>query len=234
MKKFSLLIVLLLSLIIVKGQDQQVYNTKNTQVNIGITNIFAKNYIYYDYYFLDGEIYPTLVYDNLYNVPGLQLGLKFNNKKGAFRLSTSLSYSTLNQENDNDPTDKSSYSAFGSSLNLGYEWQKTIQRVVIYYGFDLTSELVNRKFKYINNNYNGYYESETKVNEYSYGIRPLLGLNVFLFENVSIGTEIQYTLKYYTGTEKSTYTGSQDSKSKFDGIKTYFGPLGFLSINIHL
>ena len=119
-------------------------------------------------------------------------------------------------------------------MNLGYEWQKTISRVVIYYGFDITSDMVNRKFTYENNNYNGYHKSETKVNEYTIGIRPLMGLNVFLFENVSVGTEIQYSLKYYTGSEKSTYTGSEDSKSKFDGIRTYFGPLGFLSINIHL
>ncbi len=223
----------MLSLIIVKGQDNLIFNTKNTQVNIGITNIFAKNFVYYDYYFLDGEIYPTLVYDNLYNVPGVQLGVKFQNSKGAFRLSTTASFSSLNQEGD-DPSNKSSHSAFSSSLNLGYEWQKTFNRVVIYFGFDITSELVNRKFTYENSNYNGFVKSETKINEYSVGIRPLLGLNVFIFENVSVGTEIQYSAKYYTGTEKNSYTSSPDSKSKFNGIRTYFGPLGFLSINVHL
>lgn len=238
MKKSLITIIVFLIAICNSGyiysQSDSQFNTYKTQVNIELTNIFAKNYIYYDYYFIDGDIYPTLVYDNLFHSPGVQFGLKFQNAKGAFRLSTAINYSSTIQEEDDNYGDKSSYKSFGSGLNFGYEFHKTVNRVVIYYGLDINTDYSSRKFSYENPSINGTNESETLVNEYALGVSPLLGVNVYLFKNLSVGTEVCYFLQYYSGNEKSTYSGGEDAKSKFHGFRSWFGPLGFLSVNIHL
>jgi hypothetical protein len=58
---------------------------------------------------------------------------------------------------------------------------------------------------------------------------------VYILPNLSIGTEVKLTSEYFTGStnEKYEYSGS-DSGSGLSGFRTSFGPLGFLSINIHL
>ena len=72
--------------------------------------------------------------------------------------------------------------------------------------------------------------------EVSIGINPLLGINIFITPHLSIGTEAKLMLEYASGKSKSFtngYDGSHESESKNSGFRTRFGPLGFLSINIH-
>jgi len=65
-------------------------------------------------------------------------------------------------------------------------------------------------------------------------VNPLLGVNVFVTPHLSIGTEVKFTAEYVSG--KATYessSGSNSNDTKSSGFRTRFGPLGFLSINIH-
>ena len=218
------------------AQETVEFNTKKTEVNIAVTDVFAKSNLYYPYYYIDGEgyLFSNYIYSDYFRQPALLLGVKFHNAKGAYRLSTDLQYSSLKQEGDNASLQKVTYTTFGAKLNLGYEWHSSFNRVNIYYGFDISTSISNRKIKNEYNAYNGDTKSETKITENTYGINPLLGVNVFILPNLSVGTEFKFTAEYISGKLEEESTPSNNSNgSTVSGIRTHFGPLGFLSINLH-
>lgn len=217
------------SSVLAQNDENKEFNTKKTEVNIAVANIFAKNSWLYPYYIIDGS---DLIYDYYYDYipqPELQVGVKLHSKKGAFRLGTNFQYYNNTYENTSGSIEKSKVNNLGFQLNLGYEWELTYNRIVIYYGADLSSSILTRKV-----NQESYYTIESKYKEVGLGISPLIGVNCFITPNLSVGTEVKFTAEYISG--KSTYSNSHFSSNedyKNNGFRTYFGPLGFLSINIY-
>ncbi len=76
-------------------------------------------------------------------------------------------------------------------------------------------------------------EYYTSAKEFAYGISPLVGVNCFITPHLSIGTEVKFTAEAYSGKTTNEYNGQEQSEQSTSGFRTQFGPLGFLSINIH-
>ncbi|NQU32435.1 MAG: hypothetical protein HQ521_04305 [Bacteroidetes bacterium] len=218
-----------------QNETNNEYNAKKTEVNIAVANIFAKNTIIYPYYYIDGDLYPNYTFSDNLRRPELVLGMKFHGKNGAFRVSTNLNYNSVNENDKNNSSDKFTYTSFSTKISIGYEWHLTFNRLNIYYGVDLSTAYSKASYNAESTNYGTWQKSETKITETAIGIVPLLGVNVYILPNLSIGTEIKLTSEYVTGStdEKYEYSGS-NSGSEISGFRTSFGPLGFLSINIHL
>ena len=218
-----------------QNESNKEFNTKKTEVNIAVANIFAKNTVIYPYYYIDGDLYPNYTLSDNSRRPELVLGMKFHGENGAFRVSTNLNYNSVNENDKNNSSEKFTYNSFSTKINIGYEWHLTFNRLNIYYGFDFSTSYSKSKYESESVGYNGWQKSEANVKETAIGIVPLLGINVYILPNLSIGTEFKLSSEYVTGStdEKYEYSGS-DSGSKVSGFRTSFGPLGFLSINIHL
>lgn len=219
------------------------YNTKKFQISIGVSDIFAKNYWWYSSWYIDeyGSFFFPYPDGDYYRQPSLILGFKCHGKKGAFRVGVNSRYSNSTHEDMDTIGTTYTFNNFGTTLNLGYEWHLTFERVLVYYGFDASfshtsfgvkSELVGSPVVRT---------EEVKIYESAFGISPLIGINYFITPRLSIGTEVKFTAEYMTGKHKYEQTNTnfyppnyKEEEQKRSGFRTYFGPLGFLSINIHL
>ena len=68
--------------------------------------------------------------------------------------------------------------------------------------------------------------------ENKFGLRPILGLTVFLTNSISLSTETYLNLLFYKTTyERDNSDGLTTETSK--GIDTGLGPLGIVSVNFH-
>lgn len=216
------------SAILSQETENKEFNTKKTEVNIAVANIFSKNYIY-PYYLYDGDlVYP---YFEDFSQPRTKLigGLKFHNTKGAVRLAAEFTYNSKKFDNEDNAETSSSYRILDAGFNAGYEWHATFNRVNIFYGFDLSVSHTN--YNYSNNISND--EHITKSREISYGASPIVGVNFFITPNLSIGTEMKFMTEGFTGKTIYEYNGEEQDTDKSSGFRTQFGPLGFLSFNIH-
>ena len=237
-KKIVLSVLLSISIgVSVFAQESEVASSKDqygtkTEFNIGITNIFADplyDLVLYDYSdYIYSEIVPQL--------RGIQVGMKFHNPKGAFRVSTNLSYNSRKVTDPDLSKDESNYKAFSSDLNLGYEWHSNYKRVRVFYGFDALLGYLKSSSDYLNSNNDS---GNGKSNTFKYGLSPLLGVNFFFTPHLSVGTEVKLTAMGYSGKSEfsSVHAGlpyySSSHKNEFSGFKTSFGPLGFLSVNVY-
>lgn len=214
----------------------QEFNNKKTEVNIAVSNLFAKNNLVYPYYYyeLNGDYYLDFYLGEYYPRPELFVGVKFHNTKGAVRLGANFNYSHMKNEEKNGGDNIYTIAGFGTKLNLGYEWHLTYSRVNIYYGLDLSTALSNARSESENDSSNGSV-STNKYSELGVGVNPLLGINFFITPHLSVGTEVKFTAEYISG--KVTYSNSSnniENENKISGFRTRFGPLGYLSVNIHL
>lgn len=239
MKKFVFPFICLFvisNIVISQDNSQKLFNTQKTELNIAIENIFSQN-TWWPYYYIDdnGNYYYTLYSITDYQPSRkLKVGLKFHNPNGAVRLGTSFHYATRKSEylTGNQETEK--YRQYEAGLYVGYEWHSTFNRVNIYYGFDISS-------RYYNYKYNSEYEystntSEYKNRDYTVSLNPLVGVNLFITPHLSVGTEVKLMLEYARGKSNSITRNSYstiESEAKTSGFRTRFGPLGFLSFNIH-
>lgn len=224
--------------VVAQDTENKMFNNKKTEVNIAVANVFSKSNYVLPYYYLDGDYYYYSYYfGDYYPQPELVVGLKFHDKKGAFRLSTSLKYSNITHEDKSGPSSTYTIKNLGTTINLGYEWHSTFNRVNIYYGFDVSTSIrnVNLENEYTNTYSGEFVKNENKINEFSIGINPLVGVNVFVTPNLSIGTEFKFITEYVSGKSEyiTTSNNSDSSESKSSGFRTRFGPLGFISVNIH-
>lgn len=198
--------------------------------NIAVANIFARNNYVYSSYLVDinGDYFINYYLGEYYARPELIVGVKFHSTKGAVRLGANLSYSNMKNENKSGSNDTYTVMNFRMTFNVGYEWHLTFSRVNIFYGVDLSTSISSLKTKYDESSYN----SENKYSELAVGINPLLGVNYYITPNLSIGTEVKYTMEYVS--EKTTNSNNDaEYEHSISGSRTRFGPLGFLSVNIH-
>ncbi|OFY49639.1 MAG: hypothetical protein A2W85_07175 [Bacteroidetes bacterium GWF2_41_31] len=212
------------------------YTEGKTEFNIGVANIFAKNNTFYPIYYIDQ--YGNFIYDINYifsvQQPELVVGLKFHQPKGAFRLGTNMSYSSTTDEQKSGSKEKTSLKLFSEKFFVGYEWHVTYSRIKIFYGFDVSTSYASLKMEQeypVNNGYQN--NSSTKYNEFAVGINPLLGVDLMITPHLSIGTEIKYSTEYVTGKSETKYGTNSSDKTNSSAFRTYFGPLGYLSVNIY-
>lgn len=247
-KFYQTIIVFLIALIlglpaIAQEEETPAFNNKKIQINIGVADIFAKNYWWYSVYFTDeyGNLVLQYPFGEIIKQPSLLVGFKYHLGSGALRVGTNLSYNGGSLENDDPSENKNSYSHLGAKLNLGYEWHSTFGRVNVFYGVDgsfgYTSNETKSEYEYSS------YPSEitSTFKETLVGINPLVGVNFFITPALSIGTELKFTAEYTSGklTSERNYGSPQppydnSQEQKRSGFRTYFGPLGFISLNIHL
>lgn len=224
-------------------EEQQEFNTKKFEINIGIADIFAKNDWWYSAYYLDEYGYYYFIYPggNYYKQPNLIVGFKYHCNKGALRLGMKFNYNSGSFEDIDTPGTKFTHNNLGSALSLGYEWHSTFGRVNVYYGFDGSFSYAKYFAEWEQIGSSTVTTDRYTLNESTLGISPLVGVNYFITPNLSVGTEVKFTAEYASGKSKdesfnnnphtpNTYVNEQKSS----GFRTYFGPLGFLSLNIHL
>ena len=179
--------------------------------------------------------------NDIYRQPNLILGFKCHGDKGAFRFGTNFLTSNGTYEDTDEYGYKNTYGNIGAGLNVGYEWHSTFGRVNVFYGVDGEFVYTSYKLESERKNYSSEYKDELNLNVSTFGISPLLGVNFFVTPALSIGTEVKFAGEYmngklntkiYNGNPYEPYTS--ESEEKRNGFKTYFGPLGYLSLNIHL
>lgn len=224
-------------------ETSQEFNTKKFEINIGIADIFAKSDWWYSVYYIDeyGNFLFYFPQDNYFRQPNLVVGFKYHCNNGALRLGMNFRYNNGSHEDIDTPGTKFTYNNFGSVLRLGYEWHSTFGRVNVYYGFDGSYSYSKYSAEWENL---GSYSSITdkyNLNESTLGISPLVGVNYFITPSLSIGTEVKLTAEYVSGNSKDesfnnnpNTPNSVVNEHKRSGFRTSFGPLGFLSLNIHL
>jgi hypothetical protein len=224
--------------------DEEVkYNTKKHEINIGVADIFAKSYWWYTDYYVNvyGEIMFPYYDGNYHRQPNLVIGYKCHFDKGALRLGTNFRYNNNSYEDDDPQGTKLTYGNWGTALNVGYEWNSVFGRVNFFYGLDGSVKYTKYEIDSESKNSSIINTDNYEHNETCLGISPLLGINFFITPALSIGTEVKLTAEYVSGDSKyqsntvtpyvNDYT---EDIQKRTGFRTYFGPLGYLSINIHL
>ena len=238
-----LLILITNSNLTAQDEEKVEYNQKKFQINIGVADIFAKSYWWYTDYYVNvyGDILFPYIDGNYHRQPNLVVGFKSHCNKGALRIGMNLRYSNNSYEDDDPISTKYTYGNFGTALNLGYEWHSTFGRVNVFYGFDGSFKYTQYKVESDKNGNDIINTEDYKHNESAIGISPLIGFNYFITPVLSIGTEVKFTAEYISG--KSNYESTyitpyvndiDKNEQKNSGFRTYFGPLGFLSLNIHL
>lgn len=230
----SLLVSIMSLQVVAQDAGKKEFNTKKTEMNIAVANIFVKSNMWYPYYYYDGDYFPY-AYDDYFRRPELVVGVKFHGDKGAFRLGTNLKYSNITNEDKTGSKEKYTFKNFGTTMNLGYEWHTTFNRVNIFYGFDVSTSYTSNYWEHEYSNSSGIHKNEITVKELAIGVNPLVGVNVFITPNLSVGTEVKFTAEHVSGkTESITTSNDSDTdKSESSGFRTRFGPIGFLSVNIH-
>ncbi len=232
----TIVIVLLIFSTVMSTYSQEFsrdsFNIKKTEINIAVADIFARSSTA-DYYFADSSYINIPYRINSYEyVPevNFQLGAKFHTLKGAVRISCGFNYSNYSSVDKTNNSVEISYTGSNVRVATGYEWHYAIARVNIYYGADLSWALSNYNHKIID----GPNEIINKSNISYLGINPLLGVVYFITQNLSVGTEVRFTTEIYTGNEKiDSPLNNSTHNYDINGLRTYLGPLGFVSVNIH-
>ena len=208
------------------------FNINKTEINIAVADIFAKTR-QLDYYYVNSSFgfipYKMESYEYIPKT-SIQLGVKFHTLKGAIRLSCGFNYSNYSSVDKTNKDNELTFNGSNARFATGYEWHYTIQRVNIYYGADFSWTLSNYNFKLED----GSETVTSKSNITHLGINPLVGVNYFITSHLSVGTELRFTAEIYTGKEKvDNPLNNMCYENDINGIRTYLGPLGFISVNIH-
>ena len=215
-----------------QGSVRDSFNYKKTEINIAVSDIFAKSRAL-NYYYINSSLvnfpYRINSYEYIPNT-NLQLGAKFHTLTGAVRLSCGFSYSNYTSSDKTLNNIEITFNGSNMRFATGYEWHYTYSRVNIYFGADFSFAISNYNFNFID----GPTEINNKANVTYLGINPLCGVNYFISPHLSVGTELRFTAEMYTGKENlDNMLNDQSYEYDFNGLRTYLGPLGFISFNIH-
>lgn len=195
------------------------------ELNIIVDDIFAKPLV----------IEPTEYNDYLseiQKIPKVGLGYKVNYNHSAFRTKVSFgssqnsTYSTVNDT-------KRDYSIVSTQLTIGYEWQKNMNNLQIFYGVDLFIDYNNLTTK--NSSYYNSISYHSKNSSYTtgFGVSPFLGIEYFVSPYLSFSTEINFTFESYKGKTKNSNQSNNDTSIDLKGLNTRIGPIGNIGINVH-
>lgn len=155
------------------------------------------------------------------------IGYKHNFSSGALRAGAELSIYSWGDEDESFNLTGHNYAI---SPKIGYEFQESFNRFKIYYGADLVYSLGRYKREEYDIDSEGVdlaIDRNQKI-----ALRPLLGLQVFIFESISISVESFFDIAYLTAAENSP--GSDDPwVNTMTAVSANLVPLGLLSVNYH-
>ncbi len=168
-------------------------------------------------------------YINVFNLSSsdlnVGLGYKRSGERGAIRLGTSFFFSVYNSGGSTGG--ENSDGGFGLTPHLGYEFHHSINRLRLYYGADLVSSVYRQKRE--NTSVDGEIFDYRKTEQYSLGLRPLVGLTFFLNPSISLSTEAGILFGWMMDR-----TSDEDGLvSKSTSLNSSAGSLGIVSVNIH-
>ena len=155
------------------------------------------------------------------------IGYNHQYEKGALRIASGFHFSSDLNESDSHLSEGSGYSL---SPRIGYEFHRWFSRIRVQYGADVVYSLW--RFKSDQFNDNPYYSSTHSIKLNEYGIRPILGITLFLNSSVSFSAESYFDMSYFRRTDEDVESGDT-SVSTSQGMTARFGPLGIVSINFH-
>ncbi len=198
----------------------------HSELNIIIDDIFAKPPV------IDPSTYDYST-SGIQYIPKVGIGYKLNFSRSALR--TKLSIGSSQNSSDKLISDsKSDNSSVSMQYNVGYEWQKNMNKLQIFYGLDLFVSHNAITAKSVNANNSRIYRSEDSYKLTGFGASPFLGFEYFVIPHLSISTEINFTVESYKGESKNK-SSYQDNITRYDlkGINTRIGPIGNIGFNLH-
>lgn len=235
-KTLTFLIILSVPFIYTHAQEKETTKVKNNEFNIVVDDIFAKTPIlYYPVYYWDNSILVPYYDQSFYDINTTKVGLGYKHYFTNSGIRTKLSFGSKSDRNEYSNSGNSDeYNYLSTNFYLGYEWLLKFEKVHIFYGVEafLNHEMLMSKSTY-HNNYN-IQTSESNLVKNGYGASPLLGVKYYIAGPLSVSTEFKFNVEFYNG--KTTYENSESSEvteTKNSGMKTNFGPLGQISVNIH-
>jgi len=206
------------------------------EISIVVDDLFGKqtyvSYPYFDPYYLPIYSYIRILPVNV-NIPKLGLAYKYHFNTSALRAKIAYGSSNSKSESIRDSS-KTESSVSSMQVNLGYEFNKTFEKVQVFYGIDVSMKIseVSSESSYIYQNET--YTTENEQDYTAYGLSPLFGVKYFVTPKLSVSTEIKYTIETYEGSESSKYSGDNNKNTTNNsGTNTFFGPIGQISINFH-
>lgn len=235
-RRIALVIALFSLLHIVSfAQEDESNSTKKHEVSIIFDDIFKKEIVVSDYYYYPYSSVPE--FSSIY-LAKAGLGYKYHFDKLA--LSSRITFGSDNFTNEEEDRDNK-YSYIQTEAKLGVESYIGSGKAQFIYG-------INALY-----NYSGYdYERETgsstqniEVTQQGYGLGIVLGAKYYITPMLSVSTEIRPNIEFYNSKRTNTYkddavyydelrTVVTSEESETSGMRTNFGPVGNLSINIHL
>jgi hypothetical protein len=204
MKQLLITILIVLFFLPVYSQDMEPFSARKNELNLGYFNMFELN-----------------------GLGDLGIGYKRIGEKGAFRTALGMNFGKSESETETYQ-DNSKYYEF--SPRIGYEFHHWYNRIRLNYGGDIFTSISKSSFEDV---YDDPSDNRTSIyNTYQYGIRPTLGITVYLSKSISVSTETYMDISFTQRTEERTYNGSTNTyESK--GMNVGLGPLGIVSINLH-
>ena len=204
MKQLITTISIVLFFLPVYSQDTEPFSARKNEINLGYFNMFELN-----------------------GLGDLGIGYKRIGEKGAFR--TALGMNFGNSESDYE-TFQSKSKVYEFSPRIGYEFHQWYNRIRLNYGGDIFTSISKSSSEDLYddplNNRTSYY------NTYQYGIRPILGITVYLSKSVSVSTETYMNISFINRTEERTSYGDTNTY-EIKGMNVGLGPLGIVSVNLH-
>ncbi len=194
------------------------------ELSIVIDDIFSDNYAIEDYY-MDNSSVDWIA-------PKIGLGYKFHFANSAIR--SKVLFGIKDNVSDvvsHEIKNESSYKSLKAFV--GYELHKNLTKTQLFYGLDV---FIN--YNHLTSKESFQYNSQivsinNELENFGFGVIPLIGVKYFFSPMLSISTEVKYQIESYTETRIYSNIYSEGFKTKVTGLNTTFGPLGQLSINIH-
>ena len=204
MKKPFAFLVLISMIVPSLAQELPDYSIKKNELNLGYFNAFELNGL--------GE---------------LGIGYKRLGEKGAFRTGIGMDFG----KNVTDyATSNSTISRYTFSPRLGYEFHQWYKRIRVHYGGDaVTSFSKNTSADIPEDQAIDRFDS---YKTFSGGLRPFLGLTVYLTKSISIATETYMDISFYKTTQERI-RGEETTSYESQGMNVGLGPLGIVSVNFH-
>ena len=204
MRKITLLIAVFAFCISASGQDPVNFSENRHEVNIGFFNVFNMNAVH-----------------------DFGVGYKLSGERGALRVATGFNLNTADRDGEDYQFNEKE---FAFSPRIGYEFHQQFKRLRLYYGADMVASFYKAVYE---ETFPVFDPNETETNTRKtnqVGIRPTLGLTVFLSKSVSLSTETYLNVMYY----KSIFEQENpDATTTTKGINVGLGPLGIVSLNFH-
>lgn len=218
-------------------EESMDYFARKHEINLGAVNLLGTNQndninYYYPYYY--GSMpYPYYYYSvNSYQKPALGIGYKYHFKKNALRVNLNIASnksefnSNVNTVNGNSTKETNLWYKF----KLGYERHINFQRTQIFFGMDC----LYNNWDYTSESKNSSYWSKNSNNTEGYGVSPFIGVKVFINSYLSLSAETNFQYEYYKSKRTYYYTSDPENVNEEKGNNFSFGPIGLISINVHL